>query len=137
MTAKSLRRSVVVICALVAASSLCGCNSMWRRMTIRSEPSGALVVLDGKEVGYTPYTSDFIYYGTRELTLNKDGYERLTVPIKLDTPWYQVPPADFVTDNLLPVKVTNRQEFCFALQPQQTNVSVQDLLNRAGSLRSE
>ena len=112
---------------------------MHRRMTIRSEPSGALVVLDGKEVGYTPYTADFVYYVTRDLTLVKDGFKTQSVQIKLDAPWYQVPPLDFVTDNFLPITITNRQEFCFTLQPQDPlqGAEIDALRGRANALRSE
>ena len=54
-----------------------GCVS--RRMMVYSDPPGALVLLEGQEVGYTPVAVDFLYYGTRELTLIKDGYETKTV----------------------------------------------------------
>jgi hypothetical protein len=109
---------------------------MFRRMTIRSEPSGALVLVDGREVGYTPHTGDFLYYGTREITLIKDGYETLTVLQEFPPPWYQVPPLDLVTDNFLPFTLTNRQQFCYSLQPQ-VIVPTEQLLDRANSLRSQ
>ena len=114
--------------------NLCGC--MFRRMTVRSDPPGAMVLVDGKEVGYTPMTMDFTYYGTREIQLIKAGYETRTIMQKVSTPWYQVVPLDFFTDNLLPVKVTNRHDFTYGLQPQQF-VPNQELLDRAWQLRSE
>ena len=52
---------------LFIACAASGCVS--RRMTIHSNPPGALVLLDGKEIGYTPCSADFLYYGTREVTL--------------------------------------------------------------------
>lgn len=109
---------------------------MHRRMTVRSDPPGALVLVDGTEVGYTPAQVDFTYYGTREISLVKDGYETLTVMQKVPTPWYQVPPVDFVSDNFLPVKVTNRHEFLYTMQPQVV-VPTDELLKRADGLRSE
>lgn len=135
-TAVMARPALLLLAALIACSAFSGCNSMFRRMTIRSEPSGALVVLDGREVGYTPYTADFTYYAEHELTLIKDGFETKTVLLDLQTPWYQVPPLDFVTDNFLPVTVTNRQAFCVTLEPQ-VIVPAEQLLDRARSLRSE
>ena len=127
---------MVLVAALAGCAGLTGCNSMFRRMIIRSEPEGALVLIDGREVGYTPYTADFIYYGTREITLVKDGYETLTVMQNFPTPWYQVPPLDFVTDNFLPFTVTNRQQFCYQLQPQ-VIPPTEELLDRAKGLRSQ
>lgn len=105
-------------------------------MTIRSDPPGALVLVDGEERGYTPMQMDFTYYGTREITLIKDGYETLTVVQPVKTPWYQIVPIDFFADNLLPFKVTDRHEFRYPLKPQ-VIVPTQELLDRAGALRSE
>ena len=109
---------------------------MFRRMTVRSNPPGAMVLVDGKEVGYTPMTMDFTYYGTREIQLVKAGYETQTVMQKIPTPWYQRVPLDFVSDNLLPFKVTNRHDFTYVLQPQRF-VPNEELLDRAWQLRSE
>jgi hypothetical protein len=121
----------VLVLLCLAAS---GC--MHRRMTIRSDPPGALVLLDGKEIGYTPASIDFTYYGTREITLVKEGFETLTVMQKVKTPWYEVFPAEFVTDNLVPVKINDRHDFSYQLRPQ-VIVPTNELLDRAGQLRKE
>jgi len=115
-------------------ATLSGC--VHRRVTIRTDPPGALVLLDGKETGYTPMSVDFTYYGTREVTLIKDGYETVTSPLPLLTPWYQVFPLEFVTDNFGPGKIRDRRDFTFRLQPQ-VLVPSGELLERANSLRSE
>lgn len=105
-------------------------------MTINSDPPGALVLVDGEEKGYTPAPIDFTYYGTREITLIKDGYETVTTMQKVRTPWYQIFPLDFVSDNLLPFKVTDRHQFDYQLKPQTISPS-QQLIDRANELRSE
>ncbi len=120
--------------ALLLCSSLTGCLS--RRMTIRSNPPGALVLVDGKEVGYTPTAIDFTYYGTREITLVKDGFETLTTLQKVRTPWYERFPLDFVSENFVPAQITDRHEFFFEMQPSVV-VPTQDLLERANGLRTE
>lgn len=109
---------------------------MFRRMTVRSDPAGALVMVDGEEVGYTPCSVPFIYYGTREITLIKPGYETLTTMQKVSTPWYQYFPLEFVTDNLVPYKITDRRDFYYRMQPQQI-VPTNEVYDRARSLRSE
>jgi hypothetical protein len=109
---------------------------MFRRMTVRSDPPGALVILDGQEVGFTPYTTDFDYYGTREITLVSPGYETLTVMQRVRPPWYQVPPLDFISDNFLPFKLTNRHDFSYRLQPAR-QVPSEELIDRADSFRSQ
>jgi hypothetical protein len=129
------RASVIfVLLGVVACTNFSGC--VFRRMTIRSDPPGALVLLDGEEVGFTPYTADFTYYGTREITLIKPGYETLTTLQAVPTPFHQIPGIDFFADNLSPFKVTNRHEFTYKLQSQRI-VPTQELLNRANHLRFE
>lgn len=107
-----------------------------RRMTIVSNPPGAMVMLEGEEVGYTPMSLDFTYYGTRELTLIKDGYKTLTVMQKVPAPWYQRGPMEFVTDNFALTKINNRHEFTYSLEPHEAT-STQDLLQRASGLKSK
>lgn len=130
----SVKRWLLVTLMVLISGSQFGC--VHRRMTIRSVPSGALVKVDGEEIGYTPASVDFTYYGTREITLTKDGYETQTVMQKVKTPWYQVMPLDAVSDNLLPYEVTNRHEFTYQLQPKVV-VPTDELLNRGNLLRSE
>jgi hypothetical protein len=122
--------------ALMAAGALLSNGCMHRRLTVRSEPPGALVLVDGEEVGFTPTSIDYTYYGTREITLQKDGYKTLTTPVKLATPWYQVFPLEFVTDNFALTKINDRREISYALAPEQLEPR-QDLEDRANNLRSE
>ncbi len=130
-----LRRWVMLLFFVLSAIS-CGCNSVHRRMTIRSDPPNALVLVDGEEVGYTPTQVDFTYYGTREITLIKDGFETLTTMQKVPAPWYQWVGPDFFAENLSPFKVTNRHAFSYRLQQQRT-APTHDILDRANNLRSQ
>ena len=107
-----------------------------RRMTVQSNPPGAMAIVDGREIGYTPASIDFTYYGTREIKLVKPGYESLNVLQEIPSPWYQKLPFDFFSDNLLPFKVTNRHQFMYNLRPS-VQVREEDLLDRANALRTE
>ena len=127
-------RLLAVLLATVGCFSLPGC--VFRRMTIRSDPPGALVLLEGEEVGYTPHSLDFTYYGSREITLVKDGYKTHTVLQEVPSPWYQKPGIDFFSENLLPFKITNRHDFTYNLEKQEL-VPMDELNNRANALRSE
>ena len=120
--------------AIVVASALCGCVS--RRLTIRTDPPGALVELDGEPIGFSPVSTDFDYYATREVTISKAGYETLTILQPIKPPWYQVPPLDFVSDNFLIGKhVTDRHEVSYTLQRQKLEPG-SSLLDRAQQVRS-
>jgi len=80
-----------------------------RRMTVRSNPPGALVYVDDYQIGTTPVSTDFIYYGTRKIRLVKDGYETLTVRQPFPIPWYEIFPLDFVTENLWPWEIRDER----------------------------
>jgi hypothetical protein len=114
--------------------SLSGCVS--RRMTFVSNPPGAMVLLEGREIGYSPASVDFTYYGTRQVTMIKDGYETKTDLVTVPAPWYQWPVIEFFADNLWPHRVTDRRVYTFDLQPKQM-VSDEELRARARQLRSE
>lgn len=111
-----------------------GC--MHRRVTINSYPQGALVKVDGKDLGYTPASFDYTWYGTREVQLLLDGYETHTEMISVESPWYQKFPLEFFSDNFAGRQITDHRQFTFQLRPRRTEIS-SDVINRANSLRSE
>ncbi len=104
-------------------------------MTVRSNPMDAVVFVDDQEIGSTPVSTDFTYYGTRKIQLIKDGYETLTVKQTFFPPWYQIPPLDFISENLWPFELRNEHEVNFQLQPQQI-LPTDRLLERAEGLRT-
>lgn len=116
------------------AGSMTGC--VHRRVTIRTDPPGAQVLVGDREIGYSPASFDITWYGTEEVTMLKDGYEIETQHVKIPRPWYQVPPLDFVSDNFLPFRVRNHNEFHFKMRPRVV-VPGNELLERGNALRSE
>jgi len=80
-------------------------------------------------------STSYVYYGTREIQLVKDGYETLTVKEKFSAPWYQVAPIDFFTENLIPYEFRDERISEFELEPQRV-VPVTELLDRAQQLRN-
>ncbi len=128
-----LRRLILMIAVMLTAAQV-GC--VHRRVTINSYPQGALVKVDGRDIGYTPASFDFTWYGTREVQLLMDGYETHTEMINVNTPWYQTIPLDFISDNFLGRHTTDHRQFSFQMQPKQVDMS-SDVVQRAGSLRSE
>lgn len=126
-------RKVVLATTLLAIIST-GC--VHRRLTIRSQPSGARVFVDGKDAGFTPTAVDFTYYATREVRLVMPGFETRTRKVSLAPPWYQLPPLDFLSENFSPGSVTDRREVRFTLEPQVV-VPQHELLDRANSLRTD
>jgi hypothetical protein len=96
-------------CLVAVAALVPSWGCVQRRMTIRSNPPGALVYVDDYQIGTTPVSTDFIYYGTRKIRLVKDGYETLTVRQPFPIPWYEIFPLDFVTENLWPWEIRDER----------------------------
>jgi hypothetical protein len=107
-----------------------------RRLNVRTNPPGALVYVDNQQIGTTPCSVDFTYYGTREIRLIKPGYETLTVNQPIPTPWYEFPPLDFVSENLVATKIRDNRTVTYDLAPQ-VIVSPQQLVDRANQLRQD
>ncbi len=125
-----------MLTALLGALMLCaiGSGCVQRRVIVRSNPPGAVVFVDNFEIGTTPCATDFIYYGTRDITLKKEGFETLTVKQPIPAPWYQYVPFDFVTENLIPGQIRDTRTFEYTLLPA-VQVPPQDLVSRADNLR--
>jgi hypothetical protein len=128
------RRTVWLGIFLSAAFLINQSGCVQRRMTIRSNPPGALVYVDDYEIGATPISTNFTYYGNRKIRLVKDGYETLTVLQPIPAPWYQYPPFDFITENFVPGQIRDQRTIDFQLKPQMV-VPADQLLNRAESMR--
>lgn len=103
-------------------------------MTIRSNPPGAMVYVDDQEIGPTPVSTSFLYYGTRKIRLVKDGYETVSTLYNVKPPWYQLPPLDFVSENLVGREIRDERIMDFTMQPQRI-VPRTELLTRADNLR--
>jgi hypothetical protein len=127
-------RRAGVFGVLLATSLLGGCVE--RRFIITSNPPGATVYREGIQLGVTPVDDPFVYYGDREYLLVLDGFETLKVKQPAPTPWYEVPPLDFLTENLWPFKVRDvRRPEPYQLQPLQTP-NPNQVLERAQQLRN-
>ena len=123
---------------LAVAFSAVGCVE--RRMTLRSNPSNALVILDGQEIGFTPVSVPFNYYGVRQIKLVKDGYETKIINQHVTAPWYQKPGIDFVSEVLIPWRIRDERDYGlgeqeYTLQPKML-VPQDQLLQRAEEVRT-
>ncbi|MCY2960406.1 MAG: PEGA domain-containing protein [Planctomycetota bacterium] len=94
-------RGAYGLLVVAAALPLGGCATE-RKLIVTSTPPGALVRLDDTIVGSTPYEIAFDAYGTRRITLYKQGYATTSRQVVIDAPWYLIFPIDIVTEVLLP-----------------------------------
>ena len=101
----------LVLCASV------GC--VQRRLTIRSNPPGAMVSVDNQEIGTTPISTNFTFYGKRHIRIVKDGYETIDDLREIQPPWYQYPGVDLVAETVVPGEIQDRRTLQYTLQPKQ------------------
>ena len=127
-------RRTAVLLLLIAAIASTGC--VRRRLTVRSNPPGAVVYVDNQRIGTTPCSVDYVYYGTREIRLALQGYETLTVNQPIPAPWHQLPGIDFVTDNLIPYRIEDSRTVSFNLQPQRI-IPTGEIIARGEQLRQQ
>ncbi|MDA0657295.1 MAG: PEGA domain-containing protein [Planctomycetota bacterium] len=120
-------------CVLVLIFSSTGC--VRRRLTVRSDPPGALVYVDDQEIGITPVSTSFIHYGTRKIQLVQDGHETVTQLHTIKRPWYQYPIIDFFSENVYPREIRDEREIQFQMTPQRLT-NIPRLVERAEDMRS-
>ena len=99
-------RGPAALLFLAGVSLLAGCVE--RRYTIRSDPPGATVIVNGEEIGPTPASKSFVYYGQREITLILDGYATKTVIQPINAPWWDNYFTEFFTENIVARLVARR-----------------------------
>jgi hypothetical protein len=92
------KRTFFVVFAAVSVS-LCFCTGcIERKITITTEPSGALVLLNDEEIGTSPVTVGFEWYGDYSVQISKDGYTTLKTHQNLKRPIADRFPVDFFAD---------------------------------------
>jgi hypothetical protein len=105
------RFGLLIACLL----ALPGC--LERRMTITSEPPGATAVVNGVEIGRTPVSASFVYYGKYDVELQREGYETLRTAARAVTPIYEYPPVDLLA-SAVPVDISNEVRWHYRLRPE-------------------
>lgn len=118
----------VIACMLV--STLTGCVE--RTITITSDPPGALVWLNDREIGRTPVDVDFVYYGTYDVRLEKQDHEPLMTKGEAKPPWWDNIPIDFAAE-VVPIDLHADIRWHYTLEP--TADDRPALIERADALR--
>jgi len=96
---------------------LAGCVE--RQLTIKTEPQGALVTLNDEEIGTSPVTVSFNWYGDYNVRISKSGYQTLKTHRRLKGPWYDKFPFDLFAQLIIPKRIVDSYEWTFTLAPKQ------------------
>jgi len=128
---------MIKTCATVAILglllTLAGCVE--REMTITSDPPGALVTISDVEVGRTPLTQSFTWYGDYRIKLTSDGMAPLNTNAKISPPIYEWPVIDFFSQ-IAPWTYHDRRFFHFKME-KAVEPTKEELLKRAAELKEE
>jgi hypothetical protein len=100
------RLPALLLVALVAGLPAC----VERRLTIRSDPADATVILNGHRLAErTPVTVPITHHGTMRLEVEKVGFFRTRRPVETNAPWYDAFPLDLFAE-LWPGTLTSETE---------------------------
>jgi hypothetical protein len=89
-----------------------------KRMTVRTQPAGAMVYIDKQPIGLSPVSTNFNYYGTRSIELVRDGYRTEKFLRRFSPPWYEIPPLDFFSETLWPYEKRDERIIDVQLTPE-------------------
>jgi hypothetical protein len=131
MRVANMLLSSAILIALIVST---GC--VRRTITITTEPPNARVFLNDQEIGRSPITTDFLWYGDYEVAIRKEGHKTLLTHWEIDPPWYQIVPIDFFAEVLWPGNIHDQRERHFTLEPG-AEPDPQQLMGRATELRDQ
>ena len=125
--------AVSALCLLLVGA-LAGCVE--RELTINTKPQGAVVVLNDEEIGESPVTVNFNWYGDYCVRISKEGYETLNTHRDLKGPWYDQFPFDFFAQIVNPNRIVDSYEWTFELSPRR-QISRDELIQNAEELKKQ
>lgn len=122
---------------LVLALMVLMTGCVQRTITVNTDPPGALVFMNGAEVGRTPFTRDFSWYGTYDVQIRKEGYQTLNTEAPVIAPVWQWPPFDFFAE-FWPGRLKDHHTLDFKLAPATTQpADAAEMIARAAELREK
>ena len=129
------RHNLFGLLVFVLAVNLLFFGCVEHKLAINTEPQGAMVVLNDEEIGISPVTTSFEWYGDYNVRISKEGYETLKTHRALKGPWYDQFPFDFFA-MLNPKRTVDSYEWTFTLAPKVESTPEQ-LIDAAEQLKSE
>ena len=108
---------VALACAAIALTALAltaGC--VRREIEVTSTPPGALLTLNGREIGRTPTRIEFTFDGTYDVRLKLAGYESVAGSGDSDMPVWDFMGADLVAE-IVPTDIHRLEHWHFELVP--------------------
>ena len=125
---------VFILACLITSLTVVGCVE--RKLTINTEPQGAVVVLNDEEIGVSPVTTSFEWYGDFSVRISKEGFETLKTHRDLQRPWYDIFPFDFFAEIIYPGRIVDSYVWAFTLT-EQKQPTREELIKNARELENK
>ena len=127
-------KGLFILTIIFAGLFLTGCVE--RKLTINTEPQGAIVTLNDEEIGTSPVTVGFQWYGDYNVSISKAGYETLKTNRELKAPLHDKFPFDFMAQCLNPKRIEDKYEWTFTLEEKKA-VDRDELIKEAQKLKEQ
>ena len=124
------------IFGVVLGVTTLGAGCVERRLRVITSPEGAEVCLNDEQIGTSPVTVNFQWYGDYHVRITKPGYETLATHRALKAPWYDVFPFDLAAQVLWPGRIVDSYEWTFDLHPLQP-MPREELIARSRALQEQ
>ncbi len=131
-----MRKTNLIVMTTSVLIILAATGCVERELTINTQPQGAVVTLNDEEIGTSPVTVSFNWYGDYCVRISKEGYETLNTHKELKGPWYDKFPFDFFAQIVSPKRTVDKYEWTFALE-EKKQMNPQELVEKAQQLRKE
>jgi hypothetical protein len=130
----------------LAAFTACLTGCVERKLTIGSDPSGAILYLNDQEIGRTPITVPFTWYGDYDIRLRLERNEGTAENPKIvryylhthketKIPAFEIVPMDFFAE-VLPIPFKDEQVWAFPI-PRVEEIPDKELLDKAEELKGQ
>jgi hypothetical protein len=123
-----------LLAGALACLVMAGCVE--QTMTIESTPPGALVYMNDQELGRTPVTKDFTWYGDYDVQIRLEGYQTLKTHEPVMAPAWNWAPFDLLA-SLAPMTFKDHRSLNYTLKPLDPALNQPDeVLTRAEYLKA-
>ena len=133
-TYMTTRYTILIVLTGMSLLGLTGCVE--RALTIRTQPDDAVIYLNDEEIGTSPTTVSFKWYGDYNVRIVKSGYQTLKTHQELVAPLHDYFPFDFVAQILWPGHIKDEYEWEFTLEPLQP-LEREQLIQQAQALEDK
>jgi len=123
-------RSLWIISTVLCVGVMLAGGCVERKLTIITNPADAVVWLNDEEVGPTPVTVNFNWYGDYRVRIEKPGYEIINTHNTMKRPLHDVFPFDFFAECLWPGRIEDSYTWTYDLAPYQP-ASADQLIQQA------